>query len=90
MGARPFSPRRQVAAEPAQALPAPASGEIRAEGRGREAAALLLFAVSCFLCLALGSFRLDPSNPTVTGPDWVGPVGALVTSVLIQTFGIMT
>ncbi|MBK8996549.1 MAG: DNA translocase FtsK [Myxococcales bacterium] len=89
MGARPFSPRRQAAAEPAQALPAPASGEIRAAGRGREAAALLLFAVSCFLCLALGSFRLDPSDPTVSGPDWVGPVGALVASVLVRAFGIV-
>jgi len=91
MGARPFSPRRQAAAEPAVTAPAQVSDSAAApaEGRGREAAALLLFAVSCFLCLALGSFRMDPSDPTVMGRDWVGPVGGFVASVLVRAFGLV-
>lgn len=89
MGARPFSPRRAPASEPLPVVEAAPSSPPVATGRGREAAALLLFAVSCFLCLALGSFRLDMSDPSVVGRDWVGPVGALVAGVLVRAFGIV-
>ncbi len=89
MGARPFSPRRAPAPEPpAAAERAPSSPTLSAR-RGREAAALLLFAVSCFLCLALASFRLDLNDPTVIGRDWVGPVGAFVASILVRAFGVV-
>ena len=89
MGARPFSPRRAPASEPLPAVTATPSSPPVVAGRGREAAALLLFAVSCFLCLALGSFRLDMNDPSVVGRDWVGPVGALVAGVLVRAFGIV-
>jgi S-DNA-T family DNA segregation ATPase FtsK/SpoIIIE len=44
--------------------------------RGREAAALSLFAGAVYSALALASFRGDPMHPEVHGADWVGPVGA--------------
>ncbi len=92
MGTRPFSPRRKAVALPEVPEPAPAEPArpaFRLEGRGREAAALLLFAISCFLCLALASFRLDPNDSTVIGRDWVGPAGAFVASVLVRAFGLV-
>jgi S-DNA-T family DNA segregation ATPase FtsK/SpoIIIE len=42
----------------------------------REAAALVLLTSALYATLALGSFVGDPLRPEVTGPDWVGPVGA--------------
>lgn len=89
MGTRPFLPRRAAL----DGAPAPANvrtTSIAAGRRGREAAALLLFAASVFLCLALASARFDPNDPTVTGPDWVGPVGAAIATFLIQGFGLVS
>ena len=83
MGARPFTPRRP-AAEPAVSVEAAAPSS----RRGREAAALLLFALATFLCLALGSFRLNPQDPTYSGSDWVGTVGATIAGVLVRGFGL--
>ncbi|MDX2055175.1 MAG: DNA translocase FtsK 4TM domain-containing protein [Polyangiaceae bacterium] len=57
--------------------------------RGREAAALLLFAASVFLALALASAQLDPHDPNVSGSDWMGPVGAAVARFLLQGFGLV-
>jgi S-DNA-T family DNA segregation ATPase FtsK/SpoIIIE len=56
-------------------------------GRGREAAALVLFALALYLCLALLSLELDPHDPSVVGANWVGPVGAQVAEVLARGFG---
>jgi len=64
----------------------PASGVVR---RGREAGALLLFALSVFLCLALAGLRKDPAVPGLSGADWVGPVGAAVAGFLAQGFGLV-
>ena len=90
MGARPFTTRRPSAAAPAIEGPRPDSEPAsRPFRRGREAAALLLFAVSCFICLALASYRLDPSDPTLSGADWVGPVGAFAAGVLVRGFGLV-
>ena len=76
MGTRLFTARGVGAAEdPRSPKGAPSSGPLR---RSREAGALLLFAVSVFLCLALASLRMDVNDPSVTGTDWVGPVGAAV------------
>ncbi len=89
MGARPFTPpaRGRAAAETTEReAPSSKSG---LKGRGREAAALLLFAVATFLALALASYRVDPRDPTITGSDWVGPVGASVAGVLVQGFGLV-
>ncbi|MET0593223.1 MAG: DNA translocase FtsK 4TM domain-containing protein, partial [Polyangiaceae bacterium] len=68
-----FTPRRSTA-----------NGSVIAESsepktpldRGREAAALTLFAGAVYTALALLSFRADPMQPEVHGGDWVGPVGA--------------
>src|SRR5690606_4259934 len=52
-----------------------------------EAAALLLIALALYFVLALASLHVDVSDPTVTGPDWVGPVGAACARLLAQGFG---
>ncbi|MBX3182995.1 MAG: DNA translocase FtsK [Polyangiaceae bacterium] len=91
MSGRLFSPKRAVAG------PEPSSGEPSSEPapsvsglrKGREAGALMLFALAVFLCLALASLRVDPSDPSMTGPDWVGPVGAAVAGVLVRAFGLV-
>ena len=85
MGAVPFSPRRTVAAGPAQKpRPAPDPTLVR---RSLEAAALLLFAMASFLALALATYRHHPYDPTIAGANWMGPVGAAVAGVLVQAFG---
>jgi DNA segregation ATPase FtsK/SpoIIIE, S-DNA-T family len=90
MGIRPFSPRRQPATASAAGSSAPDSVPVsRPFRRGREAAALLLFAVAAFLCLALGSFRMDFNDPTLSGADWTGTVGAMVSGVLVRGFGLV-
>lgn len=97
MGARPFTPPargavgRPRSSEPGDEAPraAPASRPAGLRGRGREAAALLLFAIATFLSLALLSYRVDPRDPTLTGADWVGPVGASVAGILVQGFGLV-
>ncbi|MEZ4220745.1 MAG: DNA translocase FtsK [Polyangiaceae bacterium] len=61
--------------------------EATSQRRGREAMALLLFAVSAFLCLALASLKRDINDPSVQGSDWVGVVGAVIAGFLAQGFG---
>ena len=91
MGTRPFLPRTaaldgaSLANSRAGSPPTPAG-----QRRGREAAALLLFAASVFLCLALASARFDPNDPSVAGSDWVGPVGGAIATFLIQGFGLVS
>ncbi len=83
MGTRPFAPRTADGPDTdVSSRDSPASGK-----RGREAAALLLFAISAFLCIALASLRKDINDPSVQGGDWVGPVGALIAGFLAQGFG---
>jgi len=65
-----FAPRRLAAGE---ALPGDGKTPL---DRGREAAALTLFAAAVYATLALASFQADPARPEVQGGDWVGPVGA--------------
>ncbi len=89
MGTRPFLPRNAAfEGVPPTDTRAPVK---RAPGRrGREAAALLLFAASVFLCLALASARFDPHDPNVLGAEWVGPVGGAVARFLIRGFGLVS
>src|SRR5687768_4391562 len=96
MAARVFSPARRATAERAGPSESeapksePTGPKSEAAFRhGREAAALLLFAVASFLCLALSSHRTDPSDPPVSGADWVGPVGASVAAILVRAFGLV-
>ncbi len=92
MGARLFTPRRAVAGadEPdSVAVGRVSGGSPEPLRKGREAAALLLFAVAVFLCLALASLRTDPMDPALQGTDWMGPVGAFVAGVLVRAFGLV-
>lgn len=90
MGARVFSPRKVSASEPhAVEHESTASTGPAVKRRTREAGALLLFAVSLFLCLSLASLRLDPGDPGYSGADWVGPVGAALAGVLVRAFGLV-
>jgi S-DNA-T family DNA segregation ATPase FtsK/SpoIIIE len=88
--ARPaaIGPHDEDAPAPArEGLPrSPAAGSL---GRLYEAAALLLFAGAAFLILALVTARVDPSDPSVHGANWVGPAGGSVALVLIQGFGLV-
>jgi DNA segregation ATPase FtsK/SpoIIIE, S-DNA-T family len=57
--------------------------------RGREAAALTLFAGSVYAALALLSFRADPMQPDLHGADWVGPVGATFAYGAVSFLGVV-
>ncbi len=83
MSVQLFTPRREA--------PEADRPESRAivSTRGREAAALLLFAVSVYLVLALFSLRVDSRDPSLEGANWVGPVGAAVAGVLVKAVGIV-
>ena len=56
--------------------------------RGREAAALLLFTGALYTSLALLSFQGHPSDLSIHGPDWVGPVGESWARLLVSSVGI--
>src|SRR3954465_5549123 len=65
--------------------------------RGREVAALLLWTVSVFFALALASYAGEPAAPagqvdtaTITGENWVGPVGAVVARAFVALVGLMS
>jgi S-DNA-T family DNA segregation ATPase FtsK/SpoIIIE len=89
MGVRLFSPRNAldagIAGPAAQDRP---KGQ-PFHGRLLEAAALLLFFAAAFLALALGSFRIDPFDPTQRGGDLAGATGAAVAALLVQGFGVV-
>jgi DNA segregation ATPase FtsK/SpoIIIE, S-DNA-T family len=89
MGARPFTPPARSVKGTADSEREPLAPKSALRARGREAFALLLFAVACFVGLALLSHRVDPRDPSLTGADWVGPVGAAVAGVLVQGFGLV-
>ena len=85
MGTRLFTQRSTIS-ESAESAGEPSCGAAR---RGREAAALLLFAFSAFLFIALAGLRRDPAFPGLSGADWVGPVGAAVAGFVAQGFGLV-
>lgn len=94
MGARPFASRASPASagSPARASAGASDlGQSSMRARvGREAAALLLFAVAIFVLLGLASFRGDPRDPSVDGSNWVGPVGASLAGFIAQGFGLVS
>ncbi len=55
----------------------------------REAAALMFIASGLYLALALASYEASPLRPEVSGPDWVGPVGAVLANALVHAVGIV-
>ena len=69
---------------------APRSFGRMAHSFARESAAVLFLATALFAALALLSFRADPDNPDVHGPEWVGPVGATLAEVLVTAVGVAT
>ena len=88
MGARPFAPRHATLADEPPSRESSPVGSV-ALRRGREAAALLLFATAIFLIFSLMSFRMDPNDPGYHGADWMGPVGASAAGFLVQGFGLV-
>src|SRR2546426_894482 len=90
-----FAPRRPLTSDSLTSFPEEGTSlGLRPQGRttldrGREAAALLLFAASLYAGLALASFRGDPANPDVQGGDWVGPVGASFAHGAASLLGIV-
>jgi len=78
MGAQAFIP-------PSMAHPEPLSRVSR--GRGAEAWALILFAGATFLVLALSTCEFHPHDPSISGSDWMGSVGAALATILVQGFG---
>ena len=48
-----------------------------------------MFAGSLFLSLALASYRVDPSDPSLSGSNWAGAAGAALAAILVQGFGIV-
>src|SRR4051794_37755425 len=80
-----FAPRRAVAS-----LVSPSSEEIKTTlDRGREAAALILFAAAVYATLALVSYQADPAVPEMQGGDWVGPVGAYLAHGVVGLLGLV-
>ncbi|MFO0549400.1 MAG: DNA translocase FtsK [Polyangiaceae bacterium] len=53
----------------------------------REASAVLLIALALYAGLALASFKADPLKPEVHGANWVGPVGAAFSEILVTAVG---
>jgi S-DNA-T family DNA segregation ATPase FtsK/SpoIIIE len=94
MSAQAFVPRRaspEPAATPRAEAPRDASEPEATPSRvpyAREASALLLLVAALYTTLALGSYEADPFRPEVTGPDWVGPVGAMLAGALTGSVGI--
>jgi DNA translocase FtsK/SpoIIIE-like protein len=99
MGVRLFSARSAL--EAGGSLRSGADGEPRSNGtrdrpngqqfHGRllEAAALLLFFAAAFLALSLGSYHIDPFDPTQHGADLAGATGAAIAAILVQGFGVV-
>ncbi len=85
MGVRLFTPRASATAAPRRSV---RSHSVPA-GPLPETLALVLVALAVYLSLALSSLQLDPSDPDVSGGNWVGPVGATCASVLAQGFGVV-
>ena len=79
MGAQAFIPRSLSVTD---TLARPSS-----RTRGAEAWALILFAASMFLVLALATVQFHPEDPSVAGADWMGAVGASIALVMAQGFG---
>src|SRR5579859_1446311 len=82
-----FAPRRAIAS-----LDSPSLDERKTTlDRGREAAALLLFAAAVYATLALASFRADPAgaDADLQGGNWVGPVGAYLAHGAVSLLGLV-
>lgn len=84
MGLHLFTQRRATAGGLSVEESAPA-----AVTRGREALALVLVAAAIYLVLALAGVRVDPGDPSVAGPAWVGPVGDALGTALARGFGVV-
>ncbi|MBI4699673.1 MAG: DNA translocase FtsK [Deltaproteobacteria bacterium] len=77
-----------TAGAPAPEPEAPPSRRRTARSYAREAAALLLIAAALYAALALASYRADPLRSEVVGPNWVGPVGAVLADLAVGLLGV--
>ncbi len=84
-------PKAEPKAPVAASQGAPAAGGFRGavHSFAREAASVSSLAASLYLSLALASFRADPNRAEVRGADWVGPVGAGISELLVTGVGVV-
>ncbi|HVH40689.1 MAG TPA: DNA translocase FtsK 4TM domain-containing protein, partial [Labilithrix sp.] len=89
-------PRVGRALPPNTRAPSVLGAQPQSFARGREVAALLLWTLAVFFALALASYAGDPAatappDPqTITGENWVGPVGAAVARCVVSLVGLMS
>ncbi|HVU00814.1 MAG TPA: DNA translocase FtsK 4TM domain-containing protein [Polyangiaceae bacterium] len=84
MSAHLFTPSRLVQG------PAPARASALPTGKLKEAGSLVLVALAIYVALSLAGVREDPSDPSVLGTEWVGPVGGFLGAVLARGFGVVS
>jgi DNA segregation ATPase FtsK/SpoIIIE, S-DNA-T family len=92
-----FLPRGGRALPPNTRAPTVLGAQPQTFARGREVAALLLWTLAVFFALALASFAGEPApaqgqldTATITGENWVGPVGAVVARSAVSLVGVMS
>jgi DNA segregation ATPase FtsK/SpoIIIE, S-DNA-T family len=87
---RGSKPRRDDDAPKVEIEPDAATGKPRnARTYAREAGALLLIATAFYCALALASFEGDALRPSVTGKNWVGPVGEVFARSIVELVGVV-
>lgn len=100
LGATPqepaFLPRGGRVLPPNTRAPTVLGAQPHTFARGREVAALLLWTLAVFFALALASYAGEPvasgqvDAQTITGENWVGPVGASVARAAVTLVGVMS
>ncbi|HVJ89292.1 MAG TPA: DNA translocase FtsK 4TM domain-containing protein, partial [Labilithrix sp.] len=94
-----FLPRNGRVLPPNTRSPTVLGAQPQSFARGREVAALLLWTLAVFFALALASYAGEPTPPspaegevaaTITGENWVGPVGAFVARSFVSLVGVMS
>src|SRR5688572_671067 len=90
-----FLPRNRPALPANTKMPSVLGTQPVTFARGREVAALLFWTLAIFAALALASYAGEPQIPgreaesTITGENWVGPVGAFLARLVVSVVGVM-
>jgi S-DNA-T family DNA segregation ATPase FtsK/SpoIIIE len=91
-----FLPRGGRSLPPNTRAPTVLGAQPQTFARGREVAALLLWTLAVFFALALASYAGETTGATsgdaepITGPNWVGPVGASIARAAVSLVGLMS
>jgi DNA segregation ATPase FtsK/SpoIIIE, S-DNA-T family len=87
MGVQTFLPRAADTADQPPNARVSTGRPVCASARGKEAAALLLFATAAFVTVALATFAASPHDPNLRGGNWAGAVGEATARFLVVGFG---